>query len=264
MTMPVLLPNPTAYDTAVAGLSIHTHRKGDGPMVVVLHHSFGNPGWLPFYDDLSRDFTVLVPDLPGFGSSGRPDWARHTRDLALLIGHWLRKQTHDAVTIVGCGFGGWLAAELTTMAPEAVRKLVLVGAAGLLPESGRILDQMLIAHGEYVKAAFHDHDAYVAIYGDTYDDDTLLQWDINREMIVRIAWKPYMYNRQMAPLLVEVDVPTLLVWGEHDAVVPFECAQQYSQLLPDARIEIVAGSGHAVDMERPDELAALVLRHAGT
>jgi pimeloyl-ACP methyl ester carboxylesterase len=115
-----------------------------------------------------------------------------------------------------------------------------------------------------VKASFHDPDAYVAIYGDTYDDETLLQWDMNREMIVRIAWKPHMYNRQMAPLLSELDVPTVLVWGEHDAVVPFECAQRYSELLPDARIEVVAGSGHAVDMERPAELATLVRRHAAT
>jgi pimeloyl-ACP methyl ester carboxylesterase len=261
--MTILLPSPTVNETTVAGLTIRAQRKGDGPVLVVLHHSFGSPGWLPFYDDLARDFTVLVPHLPGFGTSDRPDWARHPRDIALLMRHWLRKQTDGAATIVGCGLGGWIAAELTTMVPDALRRLVLVGAAGLLPEQGRILDQMLIAHGDYVKAAFHDPDAYVAIYGDTYEDDLLLQWDINREMVVRVAWKPYMYNRQMAPMLVEVDVPTLLVWGEHDAVVPFECAQQYARLLPEARIEIVAGSGHAIDMERPAELAALVRRHAG-
>jgi pimeloyl-ACP methyl ester carboxylesterase len=261
--MVAMLPGPNRFETPVAGLSVHALRKGDGPMLVVLHHSFGNPGWLPFYDDLARDFTVIVPHLPGFGTSDRPDWARHPRDLALLIGYWLRKQTLSNVTIVGCGFGGWVAAELATMAPEGVRDLVLVGAAGLLPEQGRILDQMLIAHGEYVKSAFHDPEAYVAIYGETYDDDTLLQWDINREMIVRVAWKPYMYNRQMAPLLAELAVPTLLVWGEHDAVVPFECAEHYARLLPDARIEVVADCGHAVDMERPAELATLIRRHAG-
>ena len=108
--------------------------------------------------------------------------------------------------------------------------LVLVGAAGLLPERGRILDQMLIAHGDYVKAAFRDREAYAAIYGDTYDNDTLLQWDINREMVVRIAWKPYMYNRQMAPLLCDLAVPTLLVWGDHDEVGPLACAKQYARL----------------------------------
>jgi pimeloyl-ACP methyl ester carboxylesterase len=261
--MTALLPSPSVFETDVAGLSIQSMRKGDGPMLALLHHSFGSPGWLPFYDDLARDFTVVVPHLPGFGGSERPDWARHPRDLALLMGHWLRKQTPTSVALVGLGFGGWVAAEMATMSPEAIRTLVLVGAAGLLPEQGRILDQMLIAHGDYVKAAFHDHDAYVAVYGDTYDDDTLLQWDINREMIVRVAWKPYMYNRQMAPLLRELAVPTLLVWGEHDEVVPFECAEHYARLLPQARIEIVAGSGHAVDMECPAELAALVRGHAG-
>jgi len=140
--MTALLPSPTVLETTVAGLAIRAERKGDGPIVVVLHHSFGSPGWLPFYDDLAADFTVIVPHLPGFGLSDRPDWARHPRDLALLLRHWLRKQTDDAVTLVGCGFGGWLAAEMATMAPDAIGRLVLVGAAGLVPATGRILDQM--------------------------------------------------------------------------------------------------------------------------
>jgi pimeloyl-ACP methyl ester carboxylesterase len=120
---------------------------------------------------------------------------------------------------------------------------------------------VLISHGEYVRASFHDPDAYEAIYGAEYTDDLLLGWDINREMVARVSWKPYMVSRPMAPLLTEVHVPTLLVWGEHDAVVPRDCAQQYLELLPHARLEIVTGAGHAVDLERPIELAELVRRH---
>jgi pimeloyl-ACP methyl ester carboxylesterase len=242
----------------VAGVRIDCSRRGSGPPVVVFHHSFGSPGWLPFYDDLAADHDVWVPDLPGFGTSGRPDWARHTRDLALLMGHWLRRQGLDGATVVGLGYGGWVAAELATMRPEHLGALVLVGSAGILPDEGRIFDLVLVSHGEYVKAAFHDHASYEAIYGATYADDTLLQWDLNREMVARVSWKPYMYDRQMVPLLVEVDVPTTLVWGEHDRIVPRVCADQYAAALPNARIEIVAGAGHAVDMERPTELAALV------
>jgi pimeloyl-ACP methyl ester carboxylesterase len=250
----------TPAETVVAGVTIRSRHHGEGPPIVVLHHSFGNPG-LAFQQALATDHHVAVPDLPGFGESERPDWARHPRDLALLIGHWLRKRGLDGVTLVGCGFGGWVAAELATMRADHIGSLVLVGAAGLLPREGRILDQVLVSHGEYVKAAFHEPVAYEALYGGEFTDEVLLQWDLNREMVARVSWKPYMYSRQMSPLLAEVDVPTLLVWGDHDAVVPLDCAEQYRAALPDARLEVVGGCGHAVDLEQPETLARLVREH---
>jgi pimeloyl-ACP methyl ester carboxylesterase len=242
----------------VAGQEIRTLRRGDGPPVVVFHHSFGSPGWLAFYEQLSAGFDTLVPDLPGFAGSPQPPWARHPRDLSILLGWWLRKLELGPVTLVGCGFGGWVAAELSTMAPELVSNLVLVGAAGLLPEKGRILDQILISHSEYVQAAFKHRESYEAIYGTGLPDDLLISWDENREMMTRVAWKPYMYNRRLVPLLSEIAFPTLIVWGDEDNVVPLECGQQYQRLIPGSKLEIVPDCGHAVDMERPAALAALI------
>lgn len=247
----------TSVETSVAGLTIRSRTQGSGPAVVVFHHSFGSPGWLPFYDDLAADHTVWVPDLPGFGSSDRPDWARHPRDIALLMGRFLER-VGGPVIGVGLGFGGWVAAELATMRNDAFSRLVLVGSAGLLPERGRIFDQVLVSHGDYVRAAFHDEASYLATYGEGFTDELLIAWDLNREMVARVAWKPYMYNRQLAPLLTEVATPVTLVWGEHDQIVPFECAEQYRSLLPNSRLETVAGAGHAVDMEAPAALAAIV------
>ena len=260
--MTVAQSSAPTMETTVAGLVIRSRVKGDGPPLVVFHHSFGNPGWLPFHDDLARDHRVHVPDLPGFGASDRPDWARHPRDLAILMGMWADKIGADSLTGVGCGFGGWIAAELATMRPTLFERLALVGAAGILPENGRILDQILTSHGNYVKASFHDSSNYESVYGSEYTDDLLLTWDLNREMVTRVAWKPYMYNRQMVPFLPELAVPTLLVWGEHDQVVPLECAETYHRLLRNSTLEIVSGSGHAVDMEQPRVLADLIRRTA--
>jgi pimeloyl-ACP methyl ester carboxylesterase len=247
---------------AVADVEIRDQTRGSGRPVVVLHHSFGNPGWVPFYDDLAADFAVHVPDLPGFGASGRPEWARHPRDLAILMGHWVRKLDVGPVVAVGCGFGGWVATELATMGPEVFSHLVLVGSAGLLPADGKIFDQFLTSHHEYVEAAFRHPESFERVYSDWRSDEVLLQWEINREMTTRVAWKPYMYNRAMAPLLAEITAPTLLVWGEADRIVPRTCADDYRRRLPNARIEIVPDCGHAVDLERPAALAALVREHA--
>jgi pimeloyl-ACP methyl ester carboxylesterase len=245
----------------VAGTTVRCLEAGGGHPVVLFHHSFGNPGWLPCHEQLAAGHRLLAPDLPGYGGSGRPEWARHPRDLALLMAWWLRALDAGPVAVVGCGFGGWLAAELATMHPEAFSHVVLVGAAGLLPETGRILDQVLISHSEYVRAAFSHQEAYEAVYTAELPDDLLLQWDRNREMTARVCWKPYMYNRRLVPLLPLVRVPTLVVWGADDRVVPLECGQRYQQLLPNARLEVVAGCGHAVDLERPTTLAGLVRDH---
>jgi pimeloyl-ACP methyl ester carboxylesterase len=253
----------TLESVSVAATEIRFRRRGDGPSLVVLHHSFGIPHWLPLYADLATDHDLVVPDLPGFGESQVPTWARHPRDLALLLGHFVDRLDRGPVAVMGCGFGGWVAAELATMAPDRVSHLVLVGSAGLLPEEGRIFDQMLTSHSEYVKSAFSSLAAYEAIYGSDFplSDDVLLTWAINREMVTRVAWKPYMYNRQMAPLLTEVDVPTLIVWGGEDQIVPIECGEQFERLLANARLEVIPGCGHAVDMEQPERLAALVRAH---
>jgi pimeloyl-ACP methyl ester carboxylesterase len=247
----------------VAGLSQRSLEDGDGPQVVVLHHSFGNPGWLPFHAELARGCAVAALDLPGFGASARPDWARDIRDLAMLVGWWLQARGRGPAAVVGCGFGGWVAAELAVMRPEALSHLVLVGAAGILPERGRILDQVLVSHSEYVQAAFRTRAAYEDVYTAELSDELLLQWDRNREMTARVAWKPHMYNRRLVPLLPLVDVPALVVWGDDDRIVPVECGERYAELLPRASLSVVPESGHAVDMEQPVELARLVHAHVG-
>ena len=80
-------------------------------------------------------------------------------------------------------------------------------------------------------------------------------------MTTRVAWRPYMLNRRLMPLLAGVQADTLVVHGEHDAIVPRCCAEDYASLLPNARLEIAAGCGHAVDLEHPQALAKLVREH---
>ncbi|HZQ57577.1 MAG TPA: hypothetical protein VFA84_06065, partial [Acidimicrobiales bacterium] len=79
---------PREVHVEVAGLDLRSLEDGAGRDVVVLHHSFGNPGWLPFHAELASGCAVAALDLPGFGGSARPAWARDIRDLAMLVGWW--------------------------------------------------------------------------------------------------------------------------------------------------------------------------------
>ena len=248
----------------VTGAALHVARAGAGAPLLVLHHDIGSPARLPFYDALARRFTVLVPSHPGYDQSERPDWMRSVRDVAVVY-QWLlgeRELTREPgrVSLLGLGFGGWIAAEMATMAPRAFRRLVLVGAMGIKPERGEIADQALLSYIDYVRRGFADQGAFDRLFGAEPATATLEQWDLNREMTFRIAWKPYMYSPTLPHLLGGVATPALVVWGRDDRIVPLECGERYAKALPRARLEVVEGAGHFVEMEKPEELARLVTR----
>lgn len=246
----------------VAGLKLRLLQGGSGDPLVVLHHSTGNPGWIPFYERLAEHFSVTVPDMPGYGQSERPEWAREPRDLAILMLQALDRLDLRDIVLVGFGLGGFIAAEAATMNRSRLRRLVLAGAAGLQPDEGEIMDQMLIDYEDYIKAGFCSDQAYAAVFGETAADELKQLWDFSREMTARITWKPYMFNRRLAPLLREVTTPTLLVWGSEDVIVPPVCGRQYQAAMPNARLEVIQGAGHFVEFEEPERLAALIREHA--
>jgi pimeloyl-ACP methyl ester carboxylesterase len=237
---------------------LHVARSGSGTPVLVLHHDIGTLERLPFYDALAQRHTVLIPSHPGYDKSERPAWMRNVRDIAVIYQALIAEHALTDVTLVGLGFGGWIAAEMATMAPRAFREIVLVGAMGLKPERGEIADQALVSYIDYVRLGFADQKAYDRLFGAETPTATLEQWDLNREMTFRIAWKPYMYNPSLPHLLGSVATPALVVWGREDRVVPLECGERYAKTLRNARLEIIDGAGHFVEMEKPEQLARLV------
>jgi pimeloyl-ACP methyl ester carboxylesterase len=241
------------------GTSLHLSRAGKGRPVVVLHHETGTLDRLPFYDALAAQYDVLVPHHPGFSRSQRPEWMRSVRDIAVAYRGVLGTLGLKDTILVGLGFGGWIAAEMAGMAPADLSRLVLVGAMGIKPPQGDILDLAITGYIDYARAGFHDQKAFDRVYGAEPSADQLEMWDICREMSFRIAWKPYMYSQTLPHLLGAVKASALVVWGDDDKVVPVSAAKRYVAALPNARLEIVKSCGHCVDMEQPETLAKLVM-----
>ena len=252
----------TDETASVAGVDLHLRTAGRGEPLLILHHDIGSPERVPFHDALAERFTVLAPSHPGYDHSARPAWLRSVRDVAAIYQGLLAERGLTGVTLVGLGFGGWMAAEMATMAPRDFRRLVLVGAMGIKPERGEILDQALVSYVDYVRAGFSDPAALERTFGAELPTPVLEQWDINREMTFRIAWRPYMYNPTLPHLLGGVKTPTLVVWGRDDRIVPLECGERYAKALPHARLTVIEHAGHFVDMERPAELARPVIDFA--
>src|SRR5216684_4848412 len=246
-----------------AGTKLHVSRAGRGRPVMILHHETGTLDRLPFYDALAEHYDVLVPHHPGYSRSERPEWMRSARDIAVIYRGLLGELKLEQAALVGLGFGGWIAAEMASMAPADLSHLVLVGAMGIKPPQGDILDLAVTGYGDYARAGFHDQKAFDRVYGAEPSGEQLEMWDVCREMSFRIAWKPYMYSQTLPHLLGAVRAPSLVVWGDEDKIVPPSAGERYRDLLPQARLETVRSCGHYVDMEQPEALAALVTTFIG-
>jgi pimeloyl-ACP methyl ester carboxylesterase len=249
---------PTESFIEIAGGKVQMLQAGTGRSLVVLHHDIGNPGWLRFYDMLAEGFSVHVPSHPGFGRSERPEWMRTVRDMAIVYEWMLRKLKVEPVIVVGLGLGGWLAAEMATMCHHSFSHLILVNPMGLQPRHGEILDQFLINTIDYVRTGFENQDKYVEQYTAEPTLEQLEQWEINREMTSRIAYKPYMFDQTLPQLSGGITTPTLIIWGTQNRIVPRICGDQYCDAIPGAKLELISAAGHFLEMEKPTELAKLV------
>jgi pimeloyl-ACP methyl ester carboxylesterase len=245
-----------------AGIRVELRRGGKGPPLLVIHGELGVPGWLDSFADLARDHDVIVPSLPGYGGSTRPDWIMGIRDLAAWV-TWFARDLglHGPIDAIGCSLGGWAAAEIATVAPQFFKKLVLVGAMGLKPDRGEIFDYFLEGGPTGLRRAFHRPEQspqFMRWWGKEPTPEETDLVEQHREMTCRIAWKPYMHSLTLRHLLPGMRTPTLLVWGSEDAITPLDCGRIFERSTPGARLVTIADCGHMPEMEKPAEFATLV------
>lgn len=246
---------------SVGGIRVHTLVGGEGPPLLVLHGAGGPNGWRRWHAALAERFTLYVPSHPGFGQSDSADWMESVRDVARYYLWFLDVVGLERAGVIGSSMGGWIAAELATMNPRAVDRLVLVAPAGLKPERGEILDIFYQPLDRLRDFTYHDPSQipeWDQLFG---QPPTAEQQDLqlrNREMAARLTWKPYMFDPRLPYFLPRVTNPTLIVWGKQDRIVPPVCGEQYARLLPNASLRLIDECGHSPPIEKPDEVVAIV------
>jgi pimeloyl-ACP methyl ester carboxylesterase len=249
----------TAYteDTVdVAGTQLHLVKGGSGDPLIILHDEMGHPGWLQFHDALAQHFTVHLPLHPGFGTTEQLDWVMNMRDLA----GWYLEAFDDlgisGANLLGYGLGGWLAAEIASMCPQQFRKLVVVSAPGIKPPSGEIFDMFLVVAQAYLAKSFHDPEnspEYQELYAGAATPEQLDVWEYAREEASRLTWRPYMHYPNLDKLLHRLKrLPTLIVWGRDDAIVPLSAGEAYHAAIPGSQLVVLDQCGHHPEMEQTE------------
>ena len=246
----------------VAGAEMQLLKGGSGDPLLVLHDEMGQPGWLQIHDELAKNHTVYAPSLPGFGVTDRLDWIMNMRDISTWT-LWAMDDLGLAnVNVLGFSLGGWLAAEMATQDPKAFRKMALAAPPGILPPTGEILDMFLIVSKEFLTAGVHNPEAtaeFQTVCPDEPAPELVEAWENAREEACRLTWRPYMYDRSLPNRLGRLkNLPSLIVWGRNDGVVPPSAGEVYNASIAGSRLVTLENCGHRPDIEKPGELASLL------
>jgi pimeloyl-ACP methyl ester carboxylesterase len=260
--MSVSSPLTTQFTTEqvqVGQTALYLLKGGSGQPCLVLHGVEGNEGWLAFHDHLAEHATVYAPSHPGYGHTECPSWISSVPHQAVFYNWFLQEAGFDTVDLVGIGLGGWIAAQMAIMSSARLAHLVLVDAAGVRPRQGEILDIFVVPWRQVIEQSFSDAahaPEYQRIYGAAPIQDFGGIREAGRTMTMRMCFKPYMYDSALPEMLAKIRVPTLIVWGQDDRIVPVECATLFHQAIPGARLEILDRCGHFAHLDQPEKLAA--------
>jgi pimeloyl-ACP methyl ester carboxylesterase len=242
----------------VDGVELHLQRQGSGQPLLFLHGAGGVPRWLPFFDALTAQFEVIVPDHPGFGASEDPDWMRSVRDLGLFYLDVMNVLGLEKVHVVGHSMGGWIAAQAAVYDCAGFASLTLIAPAGLRLKGAQMGDPFLWGAEEAVRNLYFDQrfaDEVLAQPPSGEELDRLLK---NRFTFAKLAWQPRLFDPDLEKWLRRVQVPAQVIWGSHDKLIPPQYAELWAQRLPQAEAKRIADAGHLPHVERPHEVARLV------
>jgi pimeloyl-ACP methyl ester carboxylesterase len=256
------MPGYTEEFVDVGGAKVHMLKGGSGEPLLLLHGASGNTGWLRFAQALANHYTVYYPSHPGYGQSDRPDWLESVPDMAAFYTWFMETVGLDRPRVIGFSLGGWLAAEIAATASSPFSKMMLVGAAGIKPVQGEIADIFIISPAQVRDLLFHDPSQapeYESVYNRELSPEEQLTSDLNREMTVRLSWKPYMHDPRLTGLLARVKAPTRMVWGREDRIVPVECGALYQKAIPGSDLVVIDNCGHSPQVEKPEEFVNAAL-----
>ncbi|MDL2345454.1 alpha/beta fold hydrolase [Deinococcus sp. MIMF12] len=275
-------PTPTFLE--VSGVRVRHVQAGTGPPVVLLH-GIGRSleDWSQTLGPLAARHAAHAPDLIGFGLSDKPDVPYTLAGLARFVRHYLEAVGLDAVgetrpvTLVGNSLGGAVAAQFALLYPGRTRALVLVGSAGFgqsvtlalrlatVPRLGEVLLRPSpLSARRTVASLFHDP-RHVTPERVRWAEHLGRQPGAARAFL-RVArhlgaWRGLHpeWRRTLAGGLAGRNLPTLIVWGERDRILPAAHLEEARRLHPHARVHLSPDTGHVPQVERAADFTRLVL-----
>jgi pimeloyl-ACP methyl ester carboxylesterase len=262
------------------GQRVFYRHQGEGPAILLIHGiTSSSRTWRAVMERLAEHHTVVAPDMLGHGHSGKPRgdyslgaYASSLRDLLAILGI-------DSVTVVGHSLGGGIAMQFAYQFPNRLDRLVLVDSGGLGEEVSLALRAATLPGAEFVLPLLFSPLTRTAgrtaagllsrlglrasanVRGLAEGLDSLGDADARR-VFVHTARSVIDPRGQRVDarnrLYLSEDVPTLLIWGESDPIIPLEHGCRAQELMPQSRLEVFPGAGHFPFNDDPQRFAAVL------
>jgi pimeloyl-ACP methyl ester carboxylesterase len=242
---------------------------GEGEPILFIHGIAGCwRNWLENLPYFGHEYRAIALDLPGFGDSPMPAWPISMGDYGRLIHDFCERLGIDRVAaLVGNSMGGFVGTEAVIEEPERFDRLVLISAAGIsfADWDGKTFD----AAGRMVQAAIPflsgDRRAFWTrprgrklAFGRLFRNPNKLRAELLAEQVRPALQAPgfsdalgAIWGYDTRTRLPEIEIPTMVVWGLNDQIVPVEGALGYHRLIPHSRLELFERTGHLPMLERP-------------
>jgi 2-hydroxy-6-oxonona-2,4-dienedioate hydrolase len=234
--------------------------------ILVLLHGLGASAdrWSYVSPTLSKYYQLIIPDIVGFGYSDKPT-VEYTMDFFVsFFEDFLRELRVERLSIIGSSFGGYLGTEFTARNPKNVDKLILAAPAGAMRTSTRILDQYIMA------ALYPTYENTKRGFRDMANEPSVVSEETVRDFMNRMRLPNAKYafmstllamrdSQSLSNSLSKIDVPTLLIWGENDRMIPLAYSKEYTE-ISRSKLTIIDNCGHTPFVEKPVEFNDIVLK----
>lgn len=268
------------------GRRIAFRRAGSGPPILLIHGITNSClSWEPAMDLLAREHDVIAPDLPGHGESDRQRGDHSLGAHACMMRDLLHVLEVDRATVVGHSLGGGIAMQFSYQFPEMVERLGLVSSGGLgrevsplvrgaaLPGAEQVLPLLtarpLLDAGSTVAdllgrvglkpgADVAEISRGIASLGDTERRAAFVR--TVRSVVSPLGQRVTATDR----LYLAQETPTLIVWGDHDPIIPVAHGRAAHAQLERSKLEVFEGAGHFPQLDQPERFAALLLDFIGS
>jgi pimeloyl-ACP methyl ester carboxylesterase len=251
------------------GTNVRVLEAGDGEAVVFLHSAAGLLPENPFLDQLAARYHVYAPELPGYGDSLGEDYLEDMLDFTLHAWDVIDELglAEQRPHLIGHSMGGMIAAEMASINPHQVGKLVLAGAAGLWLEDDPIPDMFTFLPFEFADYLFHDSSKAAILSGgaDFSSPEAMTDFLVGNSRRLGMAGKILfpVPNRRVSKRLYRLTAPTLIVWGESDKLMPMSYAAKWHELIPGSQLTSVSEAGHMLPYEQPEQFVDAVVGFLG-
>jgi pimeloyl-ACP methyl ester carboxylesterase len=264
----------------IHGHDVTYRMAGDGPLVVLIHGIAGSSTtWRAVMPALAKHHTVIAPDLLGHGESAKPRgdyslgaYASGIRDLLAVL-------DLGEATVIGHSLGGGIAMQFAYQFPERVQRLVLVASGGLGKEVSPLLKAVTLPGAEYVvPLLLHakirklgEIPAAMVLRLGVRPTDTMSEiWRSYATLTERRGQQAFIHTVRSVidvagqrvsahdRLYLAEALPTMIVWGDRDRIIPVDHAYLTADAIPNARLEIIEGAGHFLPWRNPDQFLPLL------